>query len=104
MACPCCSQAVAAAPIEVITARRNLTSLQAEILRAVWNGKGMPVPTERIFDAMYADDPDGGPEAARMYATFKVSLVHLRARLEGSGVAVESVGNRRGYRLVIKGI
>lgn len=60
-----------------------------------------PVQTERIFGAMYRDDSDGGPSPTRMYEAFKVALCHLRARLEGSGITIEIVGYRRGYRLVI---
>lgn len=77
--------------------------MQSRILGAVWKGRGHPVITERIFDAMYADDPDGGPTPARMYGAFKVALCHLRARLKGSGISIENVGYRRGYRLVIGG-
>jgi len=81
----------------------GITPHEARILRAIWRGKGHPVKTERIFDAMYADDPDGGPSPTRMYLSFKVALCHMRKKLAGSGIAIETVGYRRGYRLVIKG-
>lgn len=103
ISCPCCKQAVNVPTLEMIVDTYQLTPLQARILEAVWRGKGHPVKTERIFDAMYADDPDGGPSPSRMYAAFKVALCHLRKRLEGSGVWVENVGYHRGYRLVLKG-
>ncbi|MFS8147971.1 hypothetical protein [Rhizobium sp. BR 249] len=101
--CPCCKQPVAAPTLEIVVDRYDVTPLQARILGAVWRGKGMPVQTERIFDAMYVDDADGGPSPTRMYAAFKVALCHLRTRLEGSGIGIENVGYRQGYRLVMPG-
>lgn len=52
---------------------------------------------------MYADDPDGGPSQVEMYKSFKAALFLLRQRLDGSGVGIENVGYRRGYRLKIDG-
>lgn len=101
--CPCCKQPVAVPTLEIVVDRYDVTPLQARILGAVWRGKGMPVQTERIFDAMYVDDADGGPSPTRMYAAFKVALCHLRTRLDGSGIGIENVGYRQGYRLVMAG-
>lgn len=101
LACPCCKQAVDAPPLEIVIDHYRIPPLQASILAAVWKGKGYPVPTERIFDVMYADDPDGGPAPQTMYRDFKVALCRLRARLLGSGIGIENVGYRRGYRLVL---
>ncbi|MCL4767753.1 MAG: helix-turn-helix domain-containing protein [Hyphomicrobiaceae bacterium] len=100
--CPCCKQAVHTPPLEIVIDHYKVPALQSRILGAVWKGKGQPVPTERIFDVMYADDPDGGPAPQTMYRAFKVALFHLRQRLKGSGVSIENVGYRRGYRLVLK--
>lgn len=97
--CPCCGKAVGVPDYDVLVDYYDIPTLEAAILDAVWRGKGMPVPTERIFDVMYADDPDGGPDAHKMYKAFKVGLCRLRARLKGSGVTIENVGYRRGYRL-----
>jgi len=99
--CPCCRQAVGIPTIEMIIDHYNVSALEARILRAVWRGKGHPVQTERIFDAMYADDPDGGPSLTSMYAALKGALHRLRRRIEGSGISIENAGYRRGYRLVI---
>lgn len=101
--CPCCKRPVHAPSLEIIIDHCRVTPLEARILGAVWRGKGYPVQTRRIFDAMYADDANGGPTPSRMYSAFKVSLCHLRKRLEGSGVSIENVGYGRGYRLVITG-
>lgn len=76
---------------------------QATVLSAIWRGKGMAVATQRIFDAMYADDPDGGPSPERMYSALKMRLFKLREKLEGTGIRIEAVGYRRGYRIVMEG-
>lgn len=99
--CPCCKQYVPVPSLEIVIHRYGLTQMEGSILGAVWKGKGFPVSNERIFDCMYADDPDGGPSPGKMYAAFKVALHRLRARLNGSGVSVESAGYRRGFRLVL---
>ena len=101
IACPCCKQPVRVPSLEIVVDHYGVTPLEARILGAVWKGKGMPVQTERIFDAMYEDDADGGPSPPRMYQAIKVALCHMRARLKGSGVSIENVGYRRGYRLVL---
>ncbi|TIR74580.1 MAG: hypothetical protein E5X15_21390, partial [Mesorhizobium sp.] len=54
ISCPCCKQAVAVPTLEIVIDRYKVTPLEARILGAVWKGKGMPVMTERVFDAMYA--------------------------------------------------
>lgn len=99
--CPCCKQPVSVPTLEIVVDRYKVTPLEARILSAVWKGRGLPVQTERIFDAMYSDDPDGGPSPTRMYSAFKVALCHLRDRLDGSGITIKNVGYRQGYRLVI---
>ena len=99
--CPCCSQSVVAPALNVAIDHFGVTPLEARILAAVWRGKGHSVQTERIFDAMYVDDPDGGPTPTKMYLAFKVALCHLRKKLAGSGIGIESVGYRQGWRLVL---
>lgn len=102
-ACPCCKQPVVIPSLDDVIEAHGLDGFEASVLRAVWRGNGHAVQTERIFDAMYVDDPDGGPSPTRMYAAFKVALCHLRARLKESGVSIENVGYRRGYRLALGG-
>lgn len=101
--CPCCGADVENPPFEVLVSSLGLQKEQADVLYAVWRGKGMAVPTQRIFDAMYADDPNGGPSPECMYSAFKMRLHRLRKKLEGSGVGIEAVGYRRGYKIVMKG-
>jgi hypothetical protein len=103
VSCPCCRQSVRTPTLEIVVDHYELTPLEKRVLEAVWRGKGMPVMTERIFDKMYEDDPNGGPTPSKMYLAFKVALCHLRKKIQGSGVDVENVGYRRGYRLVLGG-
>jgi hypothetical protein len=69
-ACPCCKQPVHAPSLDDVIAACRLDGFEAKILSAIWAGRGLPVPTNVIFDAMYQHDIDGGPSAGRMYATF----------------------------------
>lgn len=101
--CPCCSQAVKTLPLDAVISAYGVPEMEASILRAIWSGNGMPVTSERIFDAMYADDPDGGPSRTKMYDAFKTSLCRLRKRLKKSGVQIGQPGYRKGYRLQLKG-
>jgi len=101
--CPCCKQPVTTPAPEIVIDHYGITPMEGRIFEAVWKGKGLPVITERIFTAMYIDDPDGGPSPDRMYLAFKVALCHLRQKLEGSGIGIANVGYRRGYRLVLEG-
>ena len=99
--CPCCNQFVPVPAMDIVIDRYGLTAMEGRILGAVWRGRGFPVSTERIFDGMYVDDPDGGPSPGKMYAAFKVALHRMRGRLNGSGFSIENAGYRRGYRLVL---
>lgn len=99
--CPCCGHRVNSPSLEIIIDVYGATPLEARILGAIWRGRGMPVQTERIFDAMYEDDPDGGPSRVKMYTAFKVALHHLRRRIAGSGIGIKSAGYGRGYRLLV---
>jgi hypothetical protein len=89
--------------LEMILKAKLIPPAQAVILEVVWKAKGWPVPTQRVFDAMYADDPDGGPSNTQMYSAFKQRLFRLRENLEGTGVDIVNVGYGQGYRLIMKG-
>lgn len=101
MACPCCAQIVPVPTVPVIAEICGLTPTERKILEAVWAGGGSPVQTEPIFSRMFEDDPDGGPTPQKMYLAFKVALSHMKTKLQGSGVSIENVGYRQGYRLVM---
>lgn len=101
IACPYCSTVIEVHMLDIVIDHYCVPPSEEAVLRAVWKGKGRPVQTSRIFDAMYADDPDGGPPANQMYRDFKALMHNLRCRLAGSGITIENVGYRQGYRLVI---
>jgi hypothetical protein len=82
-------------------AERGINGHAAAVLVALWEGRGLPVMTERVFDAMYADDPDGGPSPSRMYIALRRVIAELNAKLSGSGVAAVEAGYRMGWRLRI---
>lgn len=102
--CPCCGQVVGIPSMDMVIEHCGISELQSRILGAVWRGKGRTVATQRIFDAMYADDPDGGPSHVEMYKVFKEALFRLRQNLDGSGVSIVNIGYRRGYALRIEGM
>ena len=102
-ACPCCGQRVDAPSLDMVMEVARVGMIKGLILEAVWRGRGRSVPTQRIFDAMFADDPDGGPSQTEMYKRFKFGLHRLRKKLVGTGVSIVNVGYQRGYALNIEG-
>ena len=98
-ACPLCRQAVTAPSLDEVIAARRLDSIEASILRAVWAGRGHPVQSMTIFDAMFEDDIEGGPPMAKMYAAFYAALHSMNSKLNGAGIAIKSVGHRKGWRI-----
>lgn len=101
--CPCCGTPVAVPTIEMLMTNCDIrpNTKEEAILRAVWRGKGHAVPTSAILDAVWADDPSGGPILTEMYVRLKHSMHGLRKKLDGSGVSIESAGYGRGYKLTI---
>lgn len=99
--CPTCKSHLPVPVPLAVAITHDLAPMERAILLAVWEGKGLPVQTSKIFDAMYADDPDGGPTPSEMYKAFKVSMSRLRGKLRGSGVGIDNVGYAQGYRLVL---
>jgi len=88
---------VAALDVETLIEDRGITGLPAAMLRAVWDGRGHRVPTERLFDVIWADDPNGGPSPSSMYLRTRRAHQYLNEALAGSGVSVVRV--RGGWRL-----
>ncbi|ESX70551.1 hypothetical protein X759_21725 [Mesorhizobium sp. LSHC420B00] len=99
--CPCCNQSVSAPALGDLIAERRISGHAAALLEAVWRGKGMPVMSHVVFDALYADDPDGGPSPTVMYRALRKAFDGLSARLKDTGVSVVEVGYRQGFRLVL---
>ncbi|MEH2574432.1 hypothetical protein [Bradyrhizobium sp. AZCC 1708] len=101
--CPCCKQPAAFPSLDDVIAACRLNGFEAKIFSAVWAGQGMSVQTEKIFDAMYQDDINGGPSPNSMYAAFNKSLRRLNSQLSGAGIAIVSNRYRKGYRLSLGG-
>jgi hypothetical protein len=99
--CPCCGQSVAGIPYHLLAMKYDLQPMEERVLKAVWDGGGRPVFAEKIFDEMYVDDPDGGPPVNRMYATMKECMSRIKSKMRGSGVTIENVGYRAGFRIVL---
>lgn len=99
--CPCCFQEVWRPTLDAVADLAGLQPMEKKVLSAIWAGNGLPVDNERIFLAMYADDPNGGPEPAQMYNALKTALSYMRKKLHGTGVGIENQGYRQGFRLVL---
>jgi hypothetical protein len=84
--------------LEIVVDHLRVPPLQTRILGAIWKGKGHPVQTEMILAAM---DRGIDVRPAHTYDEMKIALHHLRKRLMSTGITIESVGYRRGYRLVV---
>lgn len=101
ISCPCCKQMVLSPTVDVLVLNLQIPPMEERILREIWRGGGRSVPAIKIFNSMYADDPDGGPSQSKMYVAFKVQLCRLRSRLKGTGVSIDNAGYGQGYRLVL---
>lgn len=99
--CPCCKGTVGVPALDDLIASKGIKGIQAAVLEAVWQSKGMPVETDKLFDAMYADDPDGGPSPTRMYLALGRGVEALNTQLKDQSVSVVRVGRNGGYRLVL---
>ncbi|QYA11711.1 hypothetical protein [Rhizobium sp. AB2/73] len=100
--CPVCGSEIDSPSLETVVDVHGLTQMEASVLSAVWLAGG-PAMTEAIFDAMYQDDPDGGPTLTNMYLALRRSLAGINAKLAVAGIWIEKAGYRQGYRLVIGG-
>lgn len=85
--------------LDDIVATAELTTMEEAALVSLWKGRGLPVTTQRIFDAMYADDPDGGPSLSRVYFDFNSVLTSLRDKLSVFGF--EIIGGHGAYRVTL---
>lgn len=106
--CPMCRRAVTVPQLDDLIRSRRIKGHAAAILTAVWDAAGAAVTSSALFDAMYADDIDGGPSQTQMYCALKRAVRALDAALAGSGVSVVALGNGKGtargtWRLKITG-
>lgn len=93
--CPCCGQKLVSA-YDQIAEDARLTPGQARLFLAVASGHGNAVSWDKIIDAIYWDDVEGGPLNARRVV--RVTRVYANKKLARFGFAITKVF-AIGYRL-----
>lgn len=88
-------------PVEAAPQRRRasvFTPSELRIVSLLYERRyGAPVTTGEIVDALYGDDPEGGPEDTR--GCIEKFLCDARRKLAPMGCRIETNWGR-GYRLV----
>jgi len=101
--CPCCSQPVAIPTAEILADVCCLTVLEAQILGAVWKGKGEPVPNARIIAAIYSDGRQQPVEWNRAYSAMKIGMHHVRKKIAPFGMAIVNASYNGGFYIANMG-
>ncbi len=100
--CPSCGQTMHAgrAPIEALEAA-PLTISERRLVQALARIYPRGTTKAHLVDALYVDDPNGGPETASLVVA--VHLTRLRKKLPSYGWTIPSVrwdaGGQSRYRL-----
>lgn len=98
--CPCCGQLLQGEVEKaVLSLRRPLSKGQERILMYLARYCGRWVYTDALIDAVYWDDPEGGPDNARN--VMSVQVWWLRKKLSGTGLEIEGIGGRGGRRRLV---
>lgn len=89
-------------PVEAAPRRRRRASVftpsELRIVSLLYDRRyGAPVTTREIVDALYGDDPDGGPEYT--HGCVEKFLCDARRKLAPMGCGIRAAWGR-GYRLV----
>jgi DNA-binding response OmpR family regulator len=88
--------------LHVIGTRAMLRSLRprgapartaTRLLERLYLAPGRVISMSELIDSAYGDEIDGGAEGARVVVT------QTLARLRRSGIPIETVRNRRGFRV-----
>ncbi len=87
--CPCCGQPAERRP-DLVLDPLPFSPQERRVVDALVTRFGRFVSNDEIVDAIYADDPNGGPLWARHCLSKAVG--RIREKLNGSGVVLE---NRR---------
>jgi hypothetical protein len=89
--------------LEALLAEAEMADRAAKVLQAAWQAEGRAITSNDLFDAMYDDDPAGGPSQTKCYVDLRGAVTDLDAALSGSGVSVVyRSGGRARWRLRIK--
>lgn len=90
MICPCCGQEVKPkARLQAFAARRQKSPLTGGVLRALMSARA-PMPLHDLVMAVYADDPNGGPESADQCV--RIAIHRLRPKLRDIGWNIQRFG------------
>ena len=93
--CPCCG-AASPEPIKTEQAARELPPVQSAILRVLATEFGEFIPTAKIAKAVWAYDPQGGPDGYSV--SICQAVKRMQPRLAEHGLAAEAM-RFRGYRV-----
>lgn len=83
--CECCGH-----PMPDDSVQESLTRMQRKLYNALVRAGTRGIPSADIMDAVYGDDPSGGPES---YNVVHVMRCQIKDRLAQHGLAIKS---RRG--------
>jgi len=78
--------------------REGLSPRERTVLERLVEAGGAPVTRAKLVDAVYGDDPDGGPLFAN--ANIAVYIYRLNQKLPPRGFSVELHGYGMGWKLV----
>lgn len=82
--------------IEEAASTAKLSRKQRDLFLIVAKGRGKPVEHRKVYDFIWADDPNGGPEDARNVVS--VMVRNTNDKLATTGYQIENVWGI-GYRL-----
>ena len=83
-ACECCGH-----PVVEYDTLRGLTPAQQRIFNIVEKAGQAGITRKQLFDAMYSDDPNGGPDNPNV---LNVQRVKMQYALEKHGLKITTTG------------
>lgn len=86
--CPCCGQSMAATDPRDVLATVRLSPMERRLCEYLAERFGKWIDREKIEDAVYADDPNGGPENANQ--CIRWFAFRANRKLAPHGLTVES--------------
>lgn len=96
--CKCCGQTLP----DTSTFGLRLIGRQRKLLGVVQRAGAEGVPMQAIFDRLYADDADGGPETGFNVVRVMVSQLNRRLRPLGKEISAISIGGGNYGRYVLR--
>lgn len=85
--CPCCGQALPDFPSAAeLAVAAKLSPSEATILDVLASRSGRYVSFDAILDALYGDDPSGGPDSGPLI--IRVMIHKLRRKIKGVNIMI----------------